>query len=83
MLSQKPDSPYLITVNPDIDGAGQPDNALFSDLYAMLGKQGIAPPQENRAQFTDESTFIGSAYFLSRLNLRPEQDYRFLGGCGI
>lgn len=79
VLSQKPDSPYLITVNPDTGNTGQPDNALFSDLYAMLGKQGIAPPQENRAQFTDESTFIGSAYFLSRLNLRPEQDYRFLG----
>ncbi|HAS8353401.1 TPA: filamentous hemagglutinin N-terminal domain-containing protein, partial [Vibrio vulnificus] len=79
VLSQKPDSPYLIIVNPDTGNTGQPDNALFSDLYAMLGKQGIAPPQENRAQFTDESTFIGSAYFLSRLNLRPEQDYRFLG----
>ncbi|WP_405471077.1 hemagglutinin repeat-containing protein (plasmid) [Morganella morganii] len=79
VLSQKPDSPYLITVNPDTGNTGQTDNALFSDLYAMLGKQGIAPPQENRAQFTDESTFIGSAYFLSRLNLRPEQDYRFLG----
>ncbi|TQI82469.1 filamentous hemagglutinin [Serratia fonticola] len=74
-----PDSPYLITTNPKLDGLGQLDNSLFDDLYAMLGQKPGSAPQETDSRYTDQSQFIGSAYFLGRLNLNPDYDYRFLG----
>ncbi|NBJ32318.1 filamentous hemagglutinin N-terminal domain-containing protein [Serratia fonticola] len=74
-----PDSPYLITTNPKLDGLGQLDNSLFDSLYAMLGQQPGSAPQETNGRYTDQSQFIGSSYFLDRLNLHPDYDYRFLG----
>ncbi|WP_145599483.1 hemagglutinin repeat-containing protein [Yersinia alsatica] len=74
-----PNSPYLITTNPQLNGLGQLDNSLFGGLYAMLGQQPGAAPRENNSQFTDQTQFLGSAYFLDRLNLKPDYDYRFLG----
>ncbi|EFC3508498.1 Contact-dependent inhibitor A, partial [Escherichia coli] len=35
--STDPDSPYLITVNPKLDGLGQPEPSLFGELYKLLG----------------------------------------------
>ena len=72
-------SPYLITLNPKLDGLGQLDQNLFGDLNALLGKKPGSAPQETRTQYTDENAFLGSSYLLDRLNLKPEQDYRFLG----
>ena len=73
------DSPYLITVNPKLDGLGKVDNSLFDGLYGMLGiKPGDAPRETNSA-YTDRNQFLGSAYFLDRLGLNPDRDYRFLG----
>ncbi|WP_276575742.1 hemagglutinin repeat-containing protein [Pantoea alhagi] len=78
--STDPNSHYLITVNPKLNGLGQLDKGLYGDLYALLGTQpGTAPAQETRTQFTDEKAFLGSSYLLDRLNLHPEYDYRFLG----
>ncbi|MDI9266087.1 hemagglutinin repeat-containing protein [Serratia sp. PF2-63] len=77
--SDNPNSPYLITTNPKLDGLGQLDNSLFNDLYAMLGRQPGGVPRETDSRFTDEKQFIGSAYFLDRLKLNPDYDYRFLG----
>lgn len=37
------------------------------------------PRVETAAAYTDESQFIGSAYFMDRLNLTPDYDYKFLG----
>lgn len=37
------------------------------------------PRVETAALYTDQSKFIGSSYFLDRLNLRPDYDYKFLG----
>ncbi|MFF6011244.1 hemagglutinin repeat-containing protein [Rahnella sp. R3(2024)] len=37
------------------------------------------PRIETAALYTDQSQFIGSSYFLDRLNLRPDYDYKFLG----
>ncbi|CAI2460057.1 hemagglutinin repeat-containing protein [Serratia liquefaciens] len=79
VISADPNSPYLITTNPKLDGLGQLDSGLFNDLYAMLGQQPGAAPRENDRRFTDEKQFIGSAYFLDRLRLNPDYDYRFLG----
>lgn len=77
--STDPDSPYLITVNPKLDGLGRVDNSLFDGLYGMLGiKPGDAPRETNSA-YTDRNQFLGSAYFLDRLGLNPDRDYRFLG----
>ncbi|SQI45876.1 Filamentous hemagglutinin [Serratia plymuthica] len=45
----------------------------------MLGQQPGAAPRENDSRFTNETQFIGSAYFLDRLKLNPDYDYRFLG----
>jgi filamentous hemagglutinin len=72
-------SPYLITLNPKLDGLGQLDQNLFGDLNALLGKKPGSAPQETRTQYTDENAFLGSSYLLGRLNLKPDQDYRFLG----
>ncbi|WP_437748761.1 hemagglutinin repeat-containing protein [Enterobacter mori] len=77
--STDPDSPYLITVNPKLDGLGKVDNSLFDGLYGMLGiKPGDAPRETNSA-YTDRNQFLGSAYFLDRLGLNPDRGYRFLG----
>lgn len=76
--STDPDSPYLITVNPKLDGLGNVDNSLFDGLYGLLGmKPGQAPHAD--ARWSDEKQFLGSSYFLDRLGLKPEKDYRFLG----
>ncbi|MDR3434507.1 MAG: hemagglutinin repeat-containing protein, partial [Rouxiella aceris] len=37
------------------------------------------PRIETAPVYTDESQFIGSSYFLQRLNLTPNYDYKFLG----
>ncbi|MBV4414591.1 hemagglutinin repeat-containing protein, partial [Enterobacteriaceae bacterium YMB-R22] len=79
VTSTDPDSPYLITVNPKLDGLGQLDESLFGDLYALLGIQPGQAPRETGSQYTDQNQFLGSAYFLDRLNLNPDYDYRFLG----
>ncbi|WP_293794181.1 hemagglutinin repeat-containing protein [uncultured Pantoea sp.] len=72
-------SPYLITVNPKLNGLGHLDASLFGDLNQLLGKQPGSAPQESRQQYTDVNTFLGSSYLLDRLNLKPDNDYRFLG----
>ncbi|EFC6943190.1 S-layer family protein, partial [Escherichia coli] len=77
--STDPDSPYLITVNPKLDGLGQPEPSLFGELYKLLGMSPGAAPRETDSQYTDMNQFLGSAYFLDRLGLKPEKDYRFLG----
>ncbi|EOI3578680.1 hemagglutinin repeat-containing protein [Cronobacter turicensis] len=79
VVSDNPKSPYLINVNPKLDGLGELDPALFGDLNKMLGVQPGAAPRETRASFTNEKQFLGSSYMLGRLNLNPEYDYRFLG----
>lgn len=80
VFSDNPKSPYLISINPKLNGLGQLDPALFADLNAMLGvKPSTTAPQETRLAFTDEKQFLGSSYMLGRLNLNPDYDYRFLG----
>ncbi|EOL8958883.1 hemagglutinin repeat-containing protein [Cronobacter dublinensis] len=79
VVSDNPKSPYLINVNPKLDGLGELDPALFSDLNKLLGVQPGAAPRETRTSFTNEKQFLGSSYMLGRLNLNPEYDYRFLG----
>ncbi|MBY4890744.1 hemagglutinin repeat-containing protein [Pantoea sp. DY-15] len=79
VVSDDKNSPYLITLNPKLDGLGKLDPALFSDLNRLLGNQPAVAPQETRSQYTDVSQFLGSSYLLGRLNLKPDQDYRFLG----
>ncbi|VEJ56823.1 hemagglutinin repeat-containing protein [Pragia fontium] len=74
-----PDSPYLITTNPKLDGLGGLNNGLFNDLYALLGRQPGSAPRETDSRFTDKNKFLGSAYFLDRLGLNPDLNYRFLG----
>ncbi|WP_227521300.1 hemagglutinin repeat-containing protein [Raoultella sp. T31] len=77
--STDPDSPYLITVNPKLDGLGQLDPSLFGDLYQLLGMNPGAAPRETGSQYTDMNQFLGSSYMLGRLSLNPDKDYRFLG----
>ncbi|WP_279992608.1 hemagglutinin repeat-containing protein [Enterobacter bugandensis] len=80
VFSDNPKSPYLININPKLNGLGQLDPTLFADLNAMLGiKPSSSAPQETRLAFTDEKQFLGSSYMLGRLNLNPDYDYRFLG----
>ena len=79
VLSTDPDSPYLITVNPKLDGLGQLDPSLFGDLYKLLGMNPGAAPRETGSQYTDMNQFLGSSYMLDRLSLNPDKDYRFLG----
>ncbi|WP_431221659.1 hemagglutinin repeat-containing protein [Serratia sp. L9] len=79
VASTDPDSAYLITTNPKLNGLGQLDPSLFGDLYALLGITPGQSPRETNEQFTVQDKFIGSSYFLDRLNLHPDQDYRFLG----
>jgi filamentous hemagglutinin len=77
--STDPDSPYLITVNPKLDGLGQLDPSLFGDLSKLLGMNPGAAPRETGSQYTDMNQFLGSSYMLDRLSLNPDKDYRFLG----
>ena len=77
--STNPDSPYLIIVNPKLDGLGQIDPSLFGDLYKLLGMNPGAAPRETGSQYTNVSQFLGSSYMLNRLHLNPDKDYRFLG----
>jgi filamentous hemagglutinin len=74
-----PNSPYLITTNPRLDGLGQLDQSLFGDLYDLMGMKPGSAPRETNGAYTDQNKFLGSAYFLDRLNLHLEYDYRFLG----
>ncbi|ENJ3230422.1 hemagglutinin repeat-containing protein, partial [Escherichia coli] len=77
--STDPDSPYLITVNPKLDGLGKVDSSLFAGLYDLLRMQPGQAPRETDPTYTDEKQFLGSSYILDRLGLKPEKDYRFLG----
>ncbi|EMV5363950.1 hemagglutinin repeat-containing protein, partial [Escherichia coli] len=77
--STDPDSPYLITVNPKLDGLGKVDSSLFAGLYDLLRMQPGEAPRETDPAYTDEKQFLGSSYILDRLGLKPEKDYRFLG----
>ncbi|SMG11529.1 hemagglutinin repeat-containing protein [Cedecea sp. NFIX57] len=79
VVNKDPKSPYLIVTNPKLDGLGKLDNSLFNDIYKLAGMAGPNAPQEMRAAYTDANKFLGSDYFLARLNLRPDYDYRFLG----
>ncbi|XUV83757.1 hemagglutinin repeat-containing protein [Enterobacter sp. TMH.L2] len=79
VTNKDPKSPYLIVTNPKLDSLGQLDNSLFNDIYKLAGMAGPTAPQETRATYTDTNKFLGSDYFLARLNLRPDYDYRFLG----
>ncbi|HDN3239692.1 TPA: contact-dependent inhibition effector tRNA nuclease [Escherichia coli] len=77
--STAPDSPYLITVNPKLDGLGKVDSSQFAGLYDLLRMQPGQAPRETDPAYTDEKQFLGSSYILDRLGLKPEKDYRFLG----
>ncbi|HAS1236695.1 hemagglutinin repeat-containing protein [Enterobacter cloacae] len=77
--STDPDSPYLITVNPKLDELGNMDDSLFNGLYDLLGITPGNAPRETNSAYTDRNQFLGSAYFLDRLGLNPDRDYRFLG----
>ena len=77
--STDPDSPYLITVNPKLDDLGNMDDSLFNGLYDLLGITPGATPRETNSAYTDRNQFLGSSYFLERLGLNPDRDYRFLG----
>lgn len=77
--STDPDSPYLITVNPKLDGLGKVDSSLFAGLYDLLRMQPGEAPRETDPVYIDEKQFLGSSYILDRLGLKPEKDYRFLG----
>ncbi|KNF26834.1 Contact-dependent inhibitor A, partial [Escherichia coli] len=77
--SADPDSPYLITVNPKLDGLEKVDSSLFAGLYDLLRMHPGQAPRETDPAYTDEKQFPGSSYFLDRLGLKPEKDYRFLG----
>ncbi|EJH0159432.1 hemagglutinin repeat-containing protein, partial [Escherichia coli] len=77
--SADPDSPYLITVNPKLDGLEKVDSSLFAGLYDLLRMHPGQAPRETDPAYTDEKQFPGSSYFLDRLGLKPEKDYRFQG----
>ncbi|SQC92490.1 Filamentous hemagglutinin [Cedecea neteri] len=79
VANKDPKSPYLIVTNPKLDGLGKLDNSLFNDIYKLAGMAGPNAPQETRTTYTDSNKFLGSDYFLARLNLRPDYDHRFLG----
>ncbi|PKE27844.1 filamentous hemagglutinin [Rahnella sp. AA] len=85
-------SPYLITTNPQLASIGKTDPALFNALNDYLAHPTTGaltpavqtgtpsnPRVETAPAYTDESQFIGSAYFMNRLNLTPDYDYKFLG----
>ncbi|EII58152.1 putative hemagglutinin [Escherichia coli 3.3884] len=55
------------------------DSSLFAGLYDLLRMHPGQAPRETDPAYTDEKQFPGSSYFLDRLGLKPEKDYRFLG----
>ncbi|MCT4700242.1 hypothetical protein MUA02_00025, partial [Enterobacteriaceae bacterium H20N1] len=69
VTSTDPNSPYLITTNPKLDGLGQLDQSLFGDLYDLMGVKPGSAPRETNSAYTDQNKFLGSSYFLDRLNL--------------
>ncbi|MGC6388928.1 hemagglutinin repeat-containing protein [Ewingella sp. S1.OA.A_B6] len=92
VASKDPSSPYLITTNPQLGSMGKTDPSLFNALNDYLAhptsstlKPAVQmgtpsnPRIETAPVYTDESKFIGSAYFMDRLNLTPDFDYKFLG----
>ena len=79
IANDNPRSPYLITVNPSLSNLGLLDSSVFGDLHAMTISQPGVAPRKTRASYTDEKHFLGSSYMLGRLNIDPENDYRFLG----
>jgi filamentous hemagglutinin len=79
VVSDDPKSPYLINLNPKLNGLGELDPNLFADLNALLGIKPDAMPRETNSAYTDQKQFLGSAWMLGRLNLNPDRDYRFLG----
>ncbi len=60
-----PDSPYLITVNPKLDGLGQVDSHLFAGLYELLGAKPGQAPRETAPSYTDENSFWAHRIFLT------------------
>ncbi|WP_162875131.1 hypothetical protein, partial [Enterobacter cloacae] len=67
VTSDDPGSPYLITVNPKLNGLGQLDPSLFGDLYKLAGMNPGGAPRETGSQYTDGDSFLGSSYMLDRL----------------
>ena len=78
-FSDNPQSPYLITVNPDLNGLGKLDKTIYASLYPLLAREPDDAPVETRQQYADKNTFLGSSYLLDRLELKPDYDYRILG----
>lgn len=66
-------------MNPKLDGLGKVDSSLFAGLYDLLRMHPGQAPRETDPAYTDDKQFPGSSYFLDRLGLKPEKDYRFLG----
>ncbi|MFD3240093.1 hemagglutinin repeat-containing protein, partial [Rahnella perminowiae] len=92
VASTNPASPYLITTNPQLGSLGKTDPSLFNALndYLAHPTSGMLTPAvqpgtpsnpriETAPVYTDESKFLGSAYFMDRLKLTPDYDYKFLG----
>nr|WP_129951129.1 hemagglutinin repeat-containing protein [Rahnella sp. RFA10(1/100)] len=92
VASTNPASPYLITTNPQLGSLGKTDPSLFNALndYLAHPTSGTLTPAvqpgtpsnpriETAPVYTDESKFLGSAYFMDRLKLTPDYDYKFLG----
>jgi len=48
-------------------------------LFVQAGMTTLVAPRETNPKYTDEKLFLGSAYMLDRINLKPDYDYRFLG----
>ena len=48
-------------------------------LFVQSGMTTLVAPREANPKYTDEKLFLGSAYMLDRINLKPDYDYRFLG----
>ncbi len=52
------------------------DNA-FDGLSALQQEKPNKAPRETGKEFTDRDTFIATDYFLDRIDLHPDYDYRF------
>ncbi|WP_438918195.1 hemagglutinin repeat-containing protein [Kosakonia cowanii] len=59
-------------------GVSTPDLA-GNPLFVQAGMTTLVAPRETNPKYTDEKLFLGSAYMLDRINLKPDYDYRFLG----
>uniref|UniRef100_UPI003850349E hemagglutinin repeat-containing protein n=1 Tax=Kosakonia cowanii TaxID=208223 RepID=UPI003850349E len=70
----------LVSSPGGIAGAGvsTPDLA-GNPLFVKAGMTTLVAPRETNPKYTDEKLFLGSAYMLDRINLKPDYDYRFLG----